>query len=238
MQSWSIIIFGLNEEKTIGKVIADAFSALQKISNGDGEIIVVDDGSTDNTRKVVEDLQGEIMCLKTIFHSGNKGIGAALISGYTKATAENICAIPADGQFETSQLLQHPSIEDNTILSFYREKNEIYNSFRKVLSWSNRKILNYLFRVEVKDINWVKVYKRENLIATNFELKSSLVESEIFIKMIRSGIRLIETPTIYLPRQYGNSKGASLNIMIRAIAELPELYFAVQRFIKQTKSKS
>ncbi len=134
-----------------------------------------------------------------------------------------------------AQLLQHPTVERDTILSFYRYKNEIYSPFRKFLSWCNRQLLKYLFKVEVQDINWVKVYKRENLKGINFDLGSSLVESEICIKLMRNGVKLVEVPAVYLQRQYGKPRGASPKIMLKALVELPKLFFSVRRFLSMSK---
>lgn len=235
MQTWSIVIFGMNEAHTIGSVVTHAHCVLQKISSPGGEIIVVDDGSTDESLQVVKQLASKIFELKIITHQTNKGIGAALISGYNLASSENICAIPADGQYDLDQLLGYPEVETNTILSFCRYKNKIYSPFRKFLSWCNRQLLKYVFKVAIQDINWVKVYKRENLKGINFELSSSLVESEICIKLMKSGVKLIEVPAIYLQRQYGEPKGASPKIMAKALVELPKLFFSVRRFLSVSK---
>lgn len=237
MQSWSIIIFGFNEEKTISRVISDANTVLQKISGAQYEIIVIDDGSTDQSKTTIEQYRNTIKQLHPIYHSNNRGIGAALISGYTAAKMENICAIPADGQFNIAQLLDYPEIEKNTVLSFYREKNDIYSRGRKILSWGNRLMLRFVFRVKIRDINWVKVYKRDALRRINIDLKSSLVESEICIKLLRAGNKLVEVPTNYLQREFGHPKGASFKIVRKAVAEIPALFVIVRRFVSAGQGK-
>ncbi len=234
MQSWSIIIFGFNEEKTVKAVIESASKLLKCISNDQGELIVVDDGSTDNSINEINLALNDFPGLKVIEHQKNKGIGAALLSGYSSASAENICAIPADGQFDLFQLKENATVESNTIISFYRHKNDIYSPFRKFLSACNRFLLRFFMGVNVRDINWVKVYKRDNLKALNLVLGSSLVESEICIKLIKNGIRLVELPTIYSPRKFGTPKGASVKIILTALAELPKLFIETVLF-KPTK---
>lgn len=227
----------MNEAKTIGNVITQALDVLHKISKPGGELIVVDDASTDESVEVIRQLATKFSEIRTVFHATNKGIGGALISGYNLATAENICAIPADGQFDLAQLLQYPMVESNTILSFCRYKNEIYSPFRKFLSACNRQLLKCIFKIEIHDINWVKVYKRENLKGINFDLDSSLVESEICIKLIRSGVKLLEVPAVYLQRKYGHSKGASPKIMMKALVEIPKLFFSIRRFLTVSKNR-
>lgn len=92
--SVSIIVPAFNEEKALGSVIAD----LKKLRPAD-EVIVVDDGSTDGTAAVAEQLQ-----VKVIRHLHNKGYGAALKTGIRNATGEAVLFFDADGQHDPEEI--------------------------------------------------------------------------------------------------------------------------------------
>jgi glycosyltransferase involved in cell wall biosynthesis len=229
-QSWSIFIFCYNEQGNIQKVIRQCADLLEKFHCNENELIVVNDGSTDNSLKEIEEMQKEFPFLNIINHKKNKGIGGALISGYKACKNENICAVPGDGQFDISELLPFENIENKTIVSFYREKNEHYHPFRKMLSWINKFVNAYFMGIKIKDVNWIKVYKKSGLEKINIELNSSLVESEIFAKMIILGYSPLEVVSEYKKRDFGITKGASFQTLTLALKELLKLIVIVNRF--------
>ncbi len=222
-QSWSIIIFAYNEEKSIGSVIQNSYDLLNKISPQNFELIIVNDGSSDNT---LEEINKAIRDKKNTFlinHSFNMGIGKALLSGYNAANCENVCAIPADGQFDVSEIIPFASFSNNTMISFYRIQKTRYTFYRNLLSCGNRIFNKLILGIRVKDVNWIKIYKLSVLKKVNPVLSSSLVESEIMAKMVRFGCEVVEVQSVYHQRQGGISKGASLKIVLMAIPELLKL---------------
>lgn len=228
LQAWSIIIFAYNEEESIAQVIDQGINVLKKISNNDAELIVVNDGSTDSTKEIILSKKNSYPNIIDIHHKKNMGIGHALLSGYNIASCENICAVPADGQFNLEELTPYSVIPDKNIISFYRTQKTRYTLFRKFLSWCNRFLNHHLLKIKIKDVNWIKVYKREFFNEINPVLTSSLVESEICAKMLKNNYDIIEVPSIYKPRQGGKSKGASLKVVFMAVFETGKLYLTLK----------
>ncbi len=237
MQSWSIIIFCYNEKGNVAHVIRDCVSVIRAIGSKEREIIIVDDGSTDGS---VNEIENEIIkfpgeAFKLIKHSTNLGIGMALRSGYQNAVYENVCAVPADRQFNVTELLPFSEIEQETFVCFYRKENQSYSLLRNILSLFNKQFNKLLLGISFKDINWVKIYKSASLKKLDLKLESSLIETEICAKLVAIGNRFMEMPSIYLPRNNGVSKGASWKIVRKAITEMLKVYFAVRVFKSKIK---
>jgi len=225
-QSWSIIILCYNEKGSIAKVIREA-NLFLKSTASKYELIIIDDGSSDGSVAVIRKSIDKLDCAKLLVNRQNLGIGRSLRKAYDLAKYENICFIPGDGQFNITELYAYPSIPKHNIVSFYRRENLYYTDWRNTLSTINKMINRLLLGINIKDINWVKIYKKSDLKNLKLRLTSSLVESEICAKLLRNGVRVIEVESEYLPRIYGKSKGVSPKIVYQAIRDICALIISV-----------
>jgi len=236
-QSWSIIILCYNEEGSIRTVVEAVQQQLGILSNSGGEIVLVNDGSNDNSDVVIQSLLEEKFDFEIhyIHHQTNKGIGASLRAGYQQAKGDNVVMVPGDGQFDLKEFLPYKNLPDKHILAFYRVENMTYTLSRNILSWVNLTFNKLFIGIDLKDVNWVKVYKNSALKALNLELHSSLVESEICSKLIYLGHTPIQVKSKYLPRTHGKSKGASFNIVRQAFLDMLKIIVVFRRFVRQQR---
>ncbi len=210
------------------RVFNQLFYLLPKISD-DFEIIIVNDGSTDETARECEQLLYVHSFVKLITHSKNMGIGMALRSGYSAASKEYVCAVPGDGQFNVDELRQVKPFPLNIYYSFYRPQTH-YSIYRMCLTWGNRLFNQHILAVYLRDVNWIKVYRREHIAMANPQLHSSLIESEICAKLYKSEIMPIEIPSDYLPRNSGKSKGGGIKTLRMALRETLKLWWVVFKY--------
>ena len=230
-QSWSIVIFCYNEEKTVSVVYHTVHDLLKKHVSADYEILIVDDGSTDNSVAEINKLKQQFPAFtNVILHPVNFGIGKALRSGYSNAKYENVCCVPADGQFDVKELTPYLIFEEHTLIAFYRKENLQYTSFRNILSFFNKKINSWFIGINLRDVNWVKAYKTNEISSFDWKINSSLIESELCAKLIAKGNKVVEVVSIYHPRQAGVSKGASMKIVFQAMKETLKLIFIIREF--------
>ena len=227
-QSWSVIILCYNEEGNLKIVVSDLLKTLSQMQVTDFEIIIVNDGSTDKSSEVINGLSQEIPQIILKDHVTNLGIGQAIRTGLNVAQKENVMVMAGDGQFNLEDLVPHAEVEKDTIVSFYRVDKGPYTAFRHFISNFNRVLNRYILGANIKDVNWVKIYKKENLNSINLELKSSLIETEIVTKLLKNSIKLEEYQTVYLPRIYGEPKGASFKVVSMALMELIRLIFILR----------
>lgn len=202
----SIIIPAYNEEKTILQILNKIKES--KI-NFEKEIIVVDDGSTDNTSQLITTNFPEIILLK---NSKNEGKGSAVRTGIENATGDIILIQDADLEYSPDdypKLLE--GFEDEKINAVYGSRNLKQNSKStwyfyfggRFLTW----LINLLFGSNLTDVNTgYKLFRKE--VFQNIELESKGFEFcvEITAKLLKNHYRIVEVPITYNPRSIKQGK--------------------------------
>ena len=228
MQSWSIIVFFYNEEGNIEKVCQQVIDFLKPLPDDKKEVIFVNDGSTDRTVEYIEEIMRGQDYIKFIKHKTNLGIGAALKNGYKMVEMENICAIPGDGQFDLNELKAFRNIPLKTIVSFFRISYPGYSFSRIILTKANKWINRIFFSFYLKDVNWIKVYKKDSLKKLSLRSQSQFVESEIFYFLTKTH-KVVESPCHFLPRQSGASKSVNFVILVKVFIDV--VYLLIFRVV-------
>jgi len=212
-----------NEQDNIVRVVQQALAALEKLK-ADFEVIIVDDGSSDRTGQIADELAGQNSRIKVVHHRTNLGYGAALQSGFKAATKKLVFYTDGDGQFDIAEMLPLLGLmEQYDIVSCYR-LNRQDNLIRKINGWGWTKLVCLLFGMRVRDIDCAfKLYKRE--IFDNIKLVSTgaLIDAEILARAVRKGYRLTQRGIHHYPRTAGSQTGANFRVIFRAFKELLRL---------------
>jgi glycosyltransferase involved in cell wall biosynthesis len=212
-----------NEQDNIARTARRATDVLQKLG-ADYEVIIVDDGSSDATAKIADEIAGQNNRVKVVHHPTNLGYGAALQSGFKAAAKELVFYTDGDGQFDINELPPLlPLIKQYDIVSCYR-LNRQDNLIRKLNGWAWTKLVCLLFNMKVRDIDCAfKLYKRE--IFDNIRMSSSgaLIDAEILARAARKGYAITQRPVHHYPRTAGVQTGAKLRVILRAFRELFKL---------------
>jgi glycosyltransferase involved in cell wall biosynthesis len=220
--NWSIVVFAFNEGDNLTATIGRCVEFLSAHAH-EYEIILVDDGSTDSTQQICVNLKKQHKALRTIHQPVNLGIGHALRTGYEIAQYEYVCAIPGDGQFDPSELAAVPPFGPMEFYSFYRREQN-YTPYRQLLSNMNRWLNRLFLDLQMKDVNWIKVYRSEQLRLADPKLTSSVMESEICGRLVKAGVYPMELPSICYSRAHGEAKGGHWKTVRQVLAEVPRLY--------------
>lgn len=212
-----------NEQDNITRVVEQALTVLEKLK-ADFEVIIVNDGSSDSTGQIADELAGQKDRVKVVHHRTNLGYGAALQSGFKAATKELVFYTDGDGQFDINEmppLLR--MMEQYDIVSCYR-LNRQDNLIRKINGWCWTKLICLLFGMKIRDIDCAfKLYKRE--IFDNIKVVSTgaLIDAEILARAVRKGYRVTQQGIHHYPRTAGAQTGANLRVILRAFKELLRL---------------
>jgi glycosyltransferase involved in cell wall biosynthesis len=209
-----------NEEPNIRNLVTKTVSVLQGVAD-DYEIIIVDDGSTDNTAAIADEMANSTANVRVIHHPVNLGYGAALQSGFRAAAKELVFYTDGDNQFDISELPPLLDlIAEYDIVSCYRRKRT-EGLVRRLNAFCWGTLVNMVFGMKIRDVDCAfKLYKLR--IFDNIQIKSTgaLIDAEILARALRKGYTVTQLPVSHYPRTAGKSSGAKLSVILRAFREL------------------
>ncbi|UCF15058.1 MAG: glycosyltransferase family 2 protein [Phycisphaerales bacterium] len=218
-----------NEQENVRQTTEKTLMVLEKLDT-DFEVIIVDDGSSDDTGRIADEIAGRDDRVKVVHHRRNLGYGAALQSGFNAATKELVFYTDGDGQFDISEMPPLLELIDKyDIVSCYR-LNRRDSVVRKVNGWCWTKLVCLLFGLKIRDIDCAfKLYKRQ--IFDNIKLSSTgaLIDTEILARATRKGYSIVQKPVHHYPRKAGEQSGANLRVILRAFRELLQLQRKIRR---------
>lgn len=210
----SLIVPCYNEEEGLPNL----FSTLDKLSlmlkeNYQTEIILIDDGSQDNTLKLLQDYSRGKEMVKVLRHDENRGLGAALKTGFANAAGDIMVTFDSDltyNPLETPKLLDLMG-ETTDIVSgspyHPQGRREDVSPLRVFLSRGLSKIYRVVLHSNIYSFSGMfRAYRSTSLKKIPFEANDFLATTEILVKAIRRGFEIKEYPTTLRGRQAGTSK--------------------------------
>jgi glycosyltransferase involved in cell wall biosynthesis len=233
----SLILPAWNEQATISQAIDEALTALSALTD-DFEIIVVDDGSTDNTAELVTAAGVEHPAVRLIQHGDNQGYGAALRTGFTSARHPLVAFTDADCQFELHDLgSMLPLAQRYDVVCGYRTRRKD-SARRRFLSWGYNTLVGALLRTGVRDVDCaLKVFHRHQLGTLLPHCDNFFVNTEILTRARQADLSVVEVGVRHRPRAGGESKVA-LSDVPRTLAKLIPFWWSPQRKIRNPKSET
>ena len=222
--SISIVLPAYNEEVVIATTVRRVFLALSRMV-ADFEILVVNDGSKDRTGAIVGAIAAQEPRVRLITHQVNQGAGAALVSGFMRASKAYTFYMDADGQFDINDLVRLlPYLgEYDGVFGYRFDRQDPW--MRKFNAWCWNKVVRFVFNLRVRDIDCAfKVFRTDYFRQVVLEARGALLLTEVVYKFARAGYNYTEVPVRHLPREGGNPTGAKPSVILRAFKEL--FYYA------------
>lgn len=219
--SISVIFPAYNEEMNIERAIMQAISVV-KMYFKDFEIIIVNDGSTDKTEKIVRKLQNSYSQIQLV-NQKNRGYGGALVSGFKKASKDWIFFTDADLQFNINQISQLLIHRTNFDFIFGYRIKRADNIARRIIEICLKVWDRLLFGLpfEIKDIDCAfKLMKRVSLISLGkINSEGAMISTELILKVLNSNYKIKQVGVNHFPRLEGKPKGFNIGVLYKAIKE-------------------
>lgn len=213
----SIVVLAYNEAGSLAGVVRDIQSALTEHAH---EIVIVDDGSTDDTASIASGLAALESRIRVVRHTINRGGGAASRTGLMACRGDLVAVVPGDGQFVAYDLPSFIDAAQRADVVISRRRNRTGGSRRRVSSWCYRTVIWAALGLRVGDLNWVKMYRRMQVQALPLTAESWLIDAEILFRLSREGRSFTEIEVMEMPRRGGTSTGGDPRQMLAAAREL------------------
>lgn len=221
-RSLSVVLPAYNDAYTIGGVVSSVIANIKPFVNS-LEIIIVEDGSSDDTAEVCKALVEKYPNVKVISHSCNLGYGFTLRDGFDNAKNELVFYTDGDNQFDLRDLRRALEVLEqfsmDAVLGFRQPRSD--GMCRFLVS----KIYNLLFRAFfftfVRDVNCsFKLIKKEVIRKLNLSSTSAFIDAEIVWKLKKNGFKFKEVPISHFANKYRCSHFINPKLTLEMLNEM------------------
>jgi glycosyltransferase involved in cell wall biosynthesis len=216
----SVCIPAYNEEELIAETVAEAAGVLRAMP-GEHEILVCDDGSTDRTGEILEELAAREPMLRPLRHGQNLGNPVAQRTLVGAASGDVIFHIGADREWRMAEIPRMLArLEEGYDLVIGVRRDKQYTAGRKLVSWTFNALVWLLWGRHFGDLGSIKMARADLWKRLPFDSTSAFVHAERILIAHGSGARIATLPVDHFRRTTGESKFTDPRQAARAFADL------------------
>jgi glycosyltransferase involved in cell wall biosynthesis len=229
MPGLSMFFVAYNDGGTIASLVISAVKVAGSLTP-DFEVIVVNDGSSDDTANILDELVKIYPeRLRVVHHQKNRGYGGALRSGFATASKDLVFYTDGDGQYDPSEV---------TVL---------WNTMRDDVDWVNgwkisradplhriiigriyHHLVKFLFRLQVRDVDCdFRLMRRRIFDVVRLEKDSGVICLEMMKKFQDAGFRVAETPVHHYHRAHGHSQFFNFRRVFQTAIDVMKLWWVL-----------
>jgi glycosyltransferase involved in cell wall biosynthesis len=225
----SLVIPAYNEQENIS-VLLDRVEAALKQTNRNFEVLIIDDGSTDQTPKLLNDAMATRPWLRVLRMGRNSGQSAAFDAGFKAARGKVIATIDADLQNDPEEIPRLlPMLNGHDMINGWRQKRQD-TGMRRMQSRIANRIRNWISKEDIQDSACsLKLYKRHCL--EGIQLYTGMHRFMPTLVKMR-GYTVREEPVKHSPRHAGTAKYGLRNRALRAFIDLLAVRWMKERYMR------
>jgi glycosyltransferase involved in cell wall biosynthesis len=223
--SLSVFFPAYNDAPSLPSLIGRTFAVLEEFVD-DYEVVVVNDGSWDDTGKVLADLCRAHGKLRVITHTVNRGYGGALRSGFEAATKDYVFYTDGDGQYDVGELPLLLSLARPDVGLVNGYKLDRHDPWHRVwIGKTYNAFARALFQIQIRDIDCdYRLIRRDLLRHLGLSSTSGTICVELVRKLELSGCGVAETGVHHYPRLHGRSQFFRIRSLATTFTQLMQLY--------------
>lgn len=216
----SIVYPMYNEEENIHAAVGEATEVLAPLTDGNYEIVIVDDASTDRTGEIADEMAAADPHIRPVHHEVNRTLGGSIRTGFEHSQGELVLYMDADLPCDVAHIRDAlPKMEQADVVVGYRT-NRHEGAKRWVYTRAYNAMVRWVLGVRVKDVNCsFKLLKREVIAAMDLHAEGSFIDAEMLAEAHRAGFRMAQIPVVYKARVAGESTLARPAVIVKIISE-------------------
>jgi glycosyltransferase involved in cell wall biosynthesis len=226
VQAVSVFFPCYNDEATIARMVEVAVSTLGRIGVDDAEVIVVNDGSSDRSAAILEELSAREPLLRVVTHDRNRGYGGALLSGFAASRKEWVFYTDGDGQFDASELelLVQRASDDVDVVQGYKLRRAD-GVVRTVIGRLYHRVVKLMFGLRIRDTDCdFRLIRRTALDRVTLVHTTGVICVELVRKLQDAGARFTEVGVHHYRRVHGTSEFFRVGAIARTLRDLAALW--------------
>jgi glycosyltransferase involved in cell wall biosynthesis len=210
----SIIMPALNEELALENSIRNVLDSFSR-SGINGELVVVNDGSSDSTGSLAEAWASSYDNIKVLHHDRPMGIGASFWDGIHHARGEIVTWLPGDGENDAAEILRYlPLLDQVDIVVPFVYNPGVRPWRRRLLSFAYHQIIYLTTAYSLNYLNGTVMYRRSIFEGITLNSTGFFYQTELLIKTIGRHYLYAEVPYALKKRDGGKSKATTLKSLI------------------------
>ena len=226
LTSLSVVLPAYNDAQSLQKILPKLHTILPLVAS-DFEIIIVNDGSKDNTQQILEDFKKTNKRVKVIHHLRNQGYGAALLDGFANVSKKFIFYTDSDGQYDVNELpLLVERMDDHTdiVTGFKQGRSDTID--RKLIGTFYNVAVKRLLNLQVKDVDCdFRLFRASFLDGLSTLVTSGGFDAGFIKALERKKARFKEVGVHHYPREFGTSQFFTPKRVIKSLLDVGRVWY-------------
>src|SRR5687768_2215762 len=224
----SVFFPAYNDSGTIASLVITALKTARRLTP-DFEVIIVNDGSADNTAEIADELARTYPEVRVVHHERNRGYGGALRSGFAASTRELVFYTDGDAQYDPTEMeaLWEALSDDVDLVNGYKiSRSDPLH--RVLIGRAYHHTVKLLFGLRVRDVDCdFRLMRRRIFERVSLQKNSGVICLEMMKKIQDAGFRIAEVPVHHYHRAYGRSQFFNFRRLFRTALDVFRLWFVL-----------